>query len=116
MACTGAPASTASAGPAATGSGARLIDAVANLLASARLTTFTVTEAGAGKGVTYKPVSLILPKVLLPPATSFTVHFKALANSPVPVTVAVNCLLSPGVSVTEDGVSVTPVTEPACAA
>ena len=112
----GAPASTASAEPAASGGATSVIVAVANLLASTRLTTFTVTEAGAGKGVTYKPVSLILPTALLPPTTSFTVHFSGLENSPAPVTVAVNCLLSPGMSVTEDGVRVTLVMEPACAA
>jgi len=93
-----------------------VIVAVANLLASTRLVAFTVTEAGAGKGVTYKPASLIFPSVLLPPTTSFTVHFSVLENSPAPVTVAVNCLLSPGINVTEEGVTVTLVTEPACAA
>jgi len=93
-----------------------VIVAVANLLGSTRLVAFTVTESGAGKGVTYKPVSLILPSALLPPTTSSTFHFSALENPPAPVTVAVNCLLSPGITVTEEGVSVTLLTVPTCAA
>ena len=49
----------------------------ADLLASACDTALIVTMAGLGTddGAAYRPVALIVPKVVLPPAIPFTFQF-----------------------------------------
>ncbi len=71
--------------------------AVELLELSARLVAFIVTVAGFGTraGAVYNPLEEIIPTVLLPPATSFTLQVTAVL--PVPVTLALNCCVAPTV-------------------
>jgi hypothetical protein len=70
-------------------------------------TAFTVTVAGLGivLGAVYNPVAVIVPTVALPPVVPFTCQVTAVFV--VPVTVSMNCLLAPGLTVVEAGVTVT---------
>lgn len=68
-----------------------------------------VTEGGAGYGVTYKPELLMVPTPPAQPDGPAAAHVTSGLNAPVPLTVAVNCSVSPMVTVGADGVTVTPV-------
>ena len=74
-----------------------------DLLGSAWETATTKTEWGLGiaAGAVYRPVVLTVPTVLLPPFVLFTSQVTAV--SVVPVTVAVNCSVDLGDSVTAAG-------------
>jgi hypothetical protein len=69
-------------------------------------TAVTVTVAGLGMvlGAVYNPLEVIVPAAALPPAVPFTCQVTAVFV--VPVTVAVNCVLAPGLSVAVAGVTV----------
>ena len=70
-------------------------------------TAVTVTVAGLGivLGAVYNPAVVIVPTVALPPAVPFTCQVTAVFV--VPVTVSRNCLVAPGLTVAEAGVTVT---------
>ena len=69
---------------------------------SAALTAVTVTVPPGGvAGAVYKPVEEINPETALPPATPFTCHVTEVLA--VPVTVAENCFVEPGLTVAEAG-------------
>jgi hypothetical protein len=70
-------------------------------------TAVTVTVAGLGivLGAVYNPFALIVPVVALPPGVPFTCQVTAVFV--VPVTVARNCVVAPGLTVAEAGVTVT---------
>src|SRR5689334_19118722 len=72
-----------------------LTKAVADFVGSAALTavTFTVPGDGVAPGALYRPVELMVPTTLLPPAMPFTFHETAVLE--VFCTVAVNCLVLP---------------------
>jgi len=72
-------------------------------------TAATVTVAGLGMelGAVYNPVALIVPTVALPPDIPFTCHVTAVFV--VPVTLAMNCFVPPGLTVAEAGVTVTTI-------
>jgi len=80
------------------------------LVVSAWETAVTVTVAGFGTvlGAVYKPPVVIVPTVAFPPATPFTCQFTAIFV--VPVTVAVNCCVWPGVKFTDAGETLTVIT------
>jgi|SRR6516225_5056732 len=69
-------------------------------------TAATVTVAGLGMalGAVYNPFEVIVPVAALPPGVPFTCQVTAVFV--VPVTVAVNCVLAPGLSVALAGVTV----------
>jgi hypothetical protein len=69
--------------------------AEADAAGSATLVAIIVTVAGTGTvaGAVYRPPTVTVPTVALPPATPFTVHVTAVLA--VPVTVAVNCCDAP---------------------
>ena len=70
-------------------------------------TAVTVTVAGLGMelGAVYNPLALMVPAVVLPPGVPFTCQVTAVFV--VPVTVARNCIVEPGLTVAEAGVTVT---------
>jgi hypothetical protein len=82
-------------------------DAVADWLGSARLAAVTVSVFGVGgtAGAAYNPVLPIVPSVALPPTTPFTDHVTAWFV--LPVTLPVNCCISPTVMVSAGGLTVT---------
>ena len=59
------------------------------------LVAVTVTAGGAGTlaGAVYSPVGVMVPNVAFPPTMLFTLQFTAILL--VPVTLAVNCCVSP---------------------
>ena len=75
--------------------------------AFAEETAVTVTVAGLGivLGAVYNPVDVIVPAAALPPGAPFTCQITAVFV--VPVTVAMNCVLAPGLTVAVAGVTVT---------
>jgi hypothetical protein len=74
-------------------------------------TAVTVTVAGLGMvlGAVYKPFEVIVPAAALPPGVPFTCQVTVVFV--VPVTVAVNCVVAPGLSVAVVGVTVTVICE-----
>ena len=70
-------------------------------------TAVTVTVAGLGMvpGAVYNPFEVMVPDAALPPGVPFTCQVTAVFV--VPVTVAVNCVLAPGLSVAIGGVTAT---------
>lgn len=70
-------------------------------------TAVTVTVAGLGMvlGAVYNPLDVIVPVAALPPGVPFTRQVTAVFV--VPVTLAMNCVLAPGLSVAIAGVTVT---------
>jgi hypothetical protein len=74
-------------------------------------TAVTVTVAGFGMevGAVYNPLALMVPAVVLPPGVPFTCQVTAVFV--VPVTVARNCTVAAGLTVVEEGVTVTAIDE-----
>jgi hypothetical protein len=72
---------------------------LALFVVSATLVAVTVC-APATSGALYKPVASINPLAALPPTTESTDHVTALFV--VPVTLAVNCIVAPTATLTED--------------
>jgi len=72
-------------------------------------TAATVTVDGLGMefGAVYNPVALIVPTVALPPVTLFTCQVTEVFV--VPVTLAMNCFVAPGLTVAEAGVTATTI-------
>lgn len=70
-------------------------------------TAVTVTVAGLGMvfGAVYNPPEVMVPAAALPPGVPFTCQVTPVFV--VPVTVAMNCVLAPGLTVTVAGVTVT---------
>ena len=70
-------------------------------------TAVTVTVAGLGMvlGAVYNPLEVMVPAAALPPGVPFTCQVTPVFA--VPVTVAMNCVLAPGLTVTVAGVTVT---------
>lgn len=70
-------------------------------------TAVTVTVAGLGMvpGAVYKPLEVMVPDAAPPPGVPFTCHVTEVFV--VPVTVAMNCVVAPGLSVAVAGVTVT---------
>jgi len=71
------------------------------------LVAVTVMVLGFGReaGGVYRPAILIVPKVAFPPATPLTAQRRRV--SVVPVTVAVNCCVTPSVTLTLEGATFT---------
>lgn len=69
-------------------------------------TAVTVTVAGLGMvlGAVYNPPEVMVPAAALPPGVPFTCQVTPVFV--VPVTVAMNCVLAPGLSVAVAGVTV----------
>lgn len=74
-------------------------------LAAETAVTVTVEGLGIVLGAVYNPLAVIVPTVALPPAVPFTCQVTAVFV--VPVTVSMNCLVAPGLTVAEAGVTVT---------
>ena len=74
-------------------------------------TAVTVTVAGLGMvlGAVYNPFEEMVPAAALPPGVPFTCQVTAVFVAP--VTVAVNCVLAPGLSVAVAGVTATVIVE-----
>lgn len=70
-------------------------------------TAVTVRVAGLGMvlGAVYNPPEVMVPAAALPPGVPFTCQVTLVFV--VPVTVAMNCVLAPGLTVTVAGVTVT---------
>ena len=67
MARRDAAASMVRSGPWPGGGGVMVTVTLADFVASALLVAVTMTVFGAGNGVTYRPVGLIVPDAALPP-------------------------------------------------
>src|SRR5271165_673566 len=95
IACVLSAASTVSPGPAARGGAFRVTVALPFLVVSCVLVAVTVTLAGAGYGVLYRPLELMFPALRPLQDVQLTDHVTEPLKLPVPVTVAVNCCWVP---------------------
>src|SRR5215470_8652682 len=84
-----------------------LADPESAAFATETATTVTVGGFGMELGAVYNPVALIVPTVALPPDMPFTCQLTAVFV--VPVTLAMNCFVAPGLTVAEAGVTVTTI-------
>src|SRR6185437_10181262 len=104
MGCVLYAASTVRAGPAAVAGVLRVTVTLPLMVVSDALVAVTVTVAGAGYGVSYIPVELMVPALRPLHEEQLTDQMTSLLNVPVPCTLAVNCCCEPIVA--ELGVTV----------